>query len=333
MSTDTSTHSEIEVARPRWAAKAERGSALALRMLIRMVRALGPRTTRLLVHPIAAYFLLTDRETRRASRAYFARLASLPEGMAALGHAPGLADVYRQLVEFSISIFDRMCVWAGETDGFELIHRGNDHFSHLPDVEGEGANALGKCGTLIAGAHLGTFDMMRAVSLAEGVPVRAVMYSANAETINAFFSALNPGLGADLIHIRPGDVGASFEIRSAVAKGWFVVIMGDRVGIAPGSTHTVPFLGTPARFPEGPFALAALIGCPLMVATSVRTGPFQYRVDSEPLYGGGRVPRRDREKVVHEMIERYAAYLERACLRTPHQWFNFFDFWNDAGGG
>jgi predicted LPLAT superfamily acyltransferase len=311
--------------------KAERGSALALRMLIRVVRALGPRTSRLLVHPIAAYFLLADREARRASRAYFARIASLPEGRAALGHAPGLADTYRQLVEFSISIFDRMCVWAGETDGFELVHRGDGHFAHLPDVQGPGANALGKCGTLIASAHLGAFDMMRAVSLAEGVPVRAVMYSANAETINAFFSALNPGLGADLIHLRPGDVGASFEIRSAVAQGSFVVIMGDRVGIAGGATHTVRFLGASARFPEGPFALAALIGCPLMVATSVRVGPFRYRVDSEPIYEGGRVPRRERDKVVHEMIERYAAVLERACLRAPHQWFNFFDFW-DAGG-
>jgi predicted LPLAT superfamily acyltransferase len=307
--------------------KAERGSALALRMLIRVVRALGPRTTRLLVHPIAAYFLLTDREARRSSLAYFERLTSLPGGRAALGHPPGIADVYRQLLEFSISIFDRMCVWAGETHGFELVHRGHGHFAHLPDVEGPGANALGKCGTLIASAHLGTFDMMRAVSLAEGVPVRAVMYSANAETINAFFSALNPGLGADLIHIRPGDVGASFEIRRSVERGSFVVIMGDRVGIA-GGTHTVRFLGAPARFPEGPFALAALIGCPLMVATSVRTGPFSYRVDSEPIYEGGRVPRRERDKVVHEMIERYAACLEQACLRAPHQWFNFFDFWD-----
>jgi predicted LPLAT superfamily acyltransferase len=332
VSTDTSAHSPPDAARPRWAVKAERGSALALRMLIRVVRALGPRTSRLLVHPIAAYFLLTDREARRASRAYFARLASLPEGRAALGHEPGIGDIYRHLLEFSISIFDRICVWAGETHGFELVHRGTGHFAHLPDVSGPEANALGKCGTLIASAHLGTFDMMRVVSLAEGVPVRAVMYSANAETINAFFSALNPGLGRELIHIRPGHVSATFEIRSAVEHGSFVVIMGDRVGIDGGATHTVRFLGAPARFPEGPFALAALMGCPLMVATSVRIGPFRYRVDSEPLYEGGRVPRRDRAKVVHEMIERYAAYLERACLAKPHQWFNFFDFWDPGGG-
>ena len=50
-------------------------------------------------------------------------------------------------------------------------------------------------------------------------------------------------------------------------------------------------------------------------------------VDRTPLYPGGRVPRSERSKVVQEMVEGYAAYLERAVLRAPHQWFNFFDFW------
>jgi predicted LPLAT superfamily acyltransferase len=39
------------------------------------------------------------------------------------------------------------------------------------------------------------------------------------------------------------------------------------------------------------------------------------------------VPRAERSKVVHELLVRYARYLEQACLRAPHQWFNFFDFW------
>jgi predicted LPLAT superfamily acyltransferase len=244
-----------------------------------------------------------------------------------LGHAPRFRDGYRHLLEFSTSLFDRMCVWAGQDDDFELQHRAADHFAHLPDAEGERANALGKCGALIVSAHLGTFDMMRSICMEARVPVRAVMYGDNAETINRFFSGLNPDLELGLIHIRPGAIGASFEIRDAIRSGAFVVIMGDRVPVDGSGCQRVDFLGAPARFAKGPFELAALLGCPLMAATAVRVGPARYRVDSEPLYAGGRVPRAEREKVVAEMIERYAAYLERACLRTPYQWFNFFDFW------
>lgn len=324
---DTSTPS-VRDARPRWAEKAERGSALALRIILRLLRGLGPRASRLIVYPAAAYFTLTDAEARRASRRYLERLHSLPEGRASLGHAPGARDTFRHLLEFSTSVFDRLCVWAGLDDGFELVHRGADHFAHLPDAEGPRANPLGKCGALIVSAHLGTFDMMRAICMEAHVPVSVVMYGGNAETINNFLSTLNPDLELDLIHIKPGDVGASFEIRGALSRGHFVVIAGDRVGIEGGSGHRAPFLGAPARFSEGPFQLAALLGCPLMVATAVREGPARYRVDSEPLYAGGRVPRQERDKVVHELILRYAAYLEQRCIRAPYQWFNFFDFWS-----
>jgi predicted LPLAT superfamily acyltransferase len=313
--------------RPHWAEKAERGSGLALRLMIRIVRALGHRASRWLLHPIAGYFLLTDREARRASRAYLERVAALPEGRAALGRAPGWRASYLQLLEFSTSVFDRMCVWAGHDDDFEVRHEAEAHFSHLPDATGDAANSLGKCGALIVSAHLGTFDMMRKVCMEARVPVRAVMYGGNAETINRFFAGLNPHIDLDLIHLRSGNVSATLEIRSAIEQGAFVVIMGDRVAPDGGGSARVPFLGAPARFATGPFELAALIGCPLMVATAVRVGLATYQVTSEPIYPGGRVPRSEREKVVQEMQQRYAAYLERACLRTPYQWFNFFDFW------
>jgi len=316
-----------EAGRARWVERTERGTGQALRVAIRLVRLLGNRASRVIIHPVALYFLLTDSIARNASRAYFERLGALPEGRAALGHAPGWRDSYRQLVEFATSIYDRLCVWAGLDDGFELLHEGAGHFAHLPDAQGENANPLGKCGTLIVSAHLGTFDMMRAICMEADVPVTVVIYGGNAETINRFLAGLNPDLELDVIHIRPGEPGASLEIRQAVQRGGFVVIMGDRTGVDATDAVSARFLGAPARFPAGPFQLAALIGCPLMVATATREGTARYRVDSQPLYAGGRVTRAERDKVVRELVEGYAAYLERAVLRTPHQWFNLFDFW------
>jgi predicted LPLAT superfamily acyltransferase len=312
--------------RPAWAEKVERGSLAALGFALRLVRWLGRRRMRWILHPIAVYYLLTDRRARIASREYFERLVSLPEGRAALGHAPGFRDGYRQLYEFATSIFDRMCVWGRLDSDYVFEHEGAGHFAHLP----EGTNALGKSGAIIVGAHLGSFDMMRSICNDADVPVCAVMYGGNAAQINAFFETLDPDFDLRLIHVTPGGPGAALEIRAEIEKGSFVAILADRVGVDGGAAHTVPFLGAPARFPEGPFQLAALIGCPVMLATARRVGDAHYRVESEPLYPGGRVPRRERDKVVREMIEGYARYLERTCLRAPHQWFNFFEFWDDA---
>jgi predicted LPLAT superfamily acyltransferase len=309
--------------RPAWAVKAERGSALALRLMIGLIRRLGRPVSRLLMPPIAIYFLLTDTRARRACRQYLERLASTPEGRRALGHAPDWRDCYRILFEFSTSIFDRICIWAGEKRGFRFTHRGAGHFAHLP----AGRNPLGRCGALVVGAHLGTFDMMRAISLEVDLRVHAVIYGGNAETIQNFLGALNPDHDLAMIHVGADPAAPALEIRAAIERGEFVAILADRVPLHGRGTHTVPFLGAPARFSEGPFQLAALIGCPVMVATALRVGDAAYEVVSEPLYPGGRVPRAHRAKVVHEMIEGYARWLERLCLRAPYQWFNFFDFW------
>jgi predicted LPLAT superfamily acyltransferase len=314
-------------ARPAWVAKAERGTAGALRLLITLIRKLGRWAPGLLLHPIAAYFMLTDGRSRRASRQYFARVGSTPEGRQALGHPPRWRDTYRQFHEFSTSILDRVCVWSGQDQGFEFRHRGAEHFAHLPEGEPGQRNALGKSGALLLGAHLGTFDMMRSLSVGAAVPVHAVVYGGNAETINNFLNALNPAHQLSMIHVRPDAVGSALEIYHATSRGDFVAIMADRIHVTGRGIHSASFFGAPARFSEGPFQLAALVGCPVLLATALRVGPTSYEVHSEPIYAGGRVPRAERAKVVHEMIEAYARSLERLCLRAPWQWFNFFEFW------
>jgi predicted LPLAT superfamily acyltransferase len=319
--------------RPVWAERAERGSALALRFMLSVIRRLGRPVARLILIPIAAYFLLSDAASRRASRAYFARLYAIPEGRAALGHPPDLRDVYRHLFEFAIAILDRVCVWAGFDDDFAFEHRGAGHFAHLPEGRGGNRNALGKRGAMIVGAHIGSFDMMRSICMAADVPVSVVMYGDNAQTINRFLDALNPKLNLRMIHVRSDASGSSLEIRAAIERGEFVAIMGDRVPVTGRGTRKLEFLGAPARFSEGPFQLAALIGCPVIVACALRTGDRSYRVESEPLYAGGRVPRAQRDAVVGEMLEGFVRHLERTCVRAPYQWFNWFDFWADASVG
>ena len=317
-----------ETSRPFWAVRAERGTAGALRLMLRLLGLFGRRGSALLLHPIAAYFWLTDGRARAASARYFAQLTSTERGRAALGHAPGRRDTYRHIYEFSVSIFDRLCVWADLGD-VEISHQGGAHFAHLPDAApGAGGNALGKCGAIIVGAHLGSFDMMRAASMSQAVRVHVAMYLDNARTVNGFFEGLNPELQLDLIPVRPGATGASLEIRAAVARGDFVAIMGDRAGLFGAAEYEASFLGAVAGFAGGPFEIAATIGCPVVMATTLRVGEGRYEVRSWPLYGGGRVARRDRAAAVQAMIDEYARILEATALEAPYQWFNFFDFWS-----
>jgi predicted LPLAT superfamily acyltransferase len=43
------------------------------------------------------------------------------------------------------------------------------------------------------------------------------------------------------------------------------------------------------------------------------------------------LPRGDKEAALAALAGRYASRLEAYCLRDPFQWYNFFDFWAEAG--
>lgn len=283
-------------------------------------RTFGRRATVAFLYPIAGYFFLKDREIRASSRHYLERVWAFPEGRAALGSPPSARHVFRHVLEFAINILDRMVVWGGEHDQIEIEHKGSEYLFRLWR-EGRGG--------ILLGAHLGSFDMLRLISAQAGVVVNVVMFTRHAAQINAFFEKLSPDSKVRVIQLDPGSVRTVFEIKACIDRGEFVGILGDRVWQGERSA-VASFLGRPARFPLGPFLLPGLLGCPMLLSLCLRTGPSSYQALALPFAEGGVVPRAERAKRAQELVDSYARMLEERCLRTPYQWFNFFDFWAGA---
>lgn len=307
----------------QWAAFAERGSRLAIRLMAGLYRALGRRTCRRLLAPIAAYFALTDGATRRASRDYLRAVAGTPEGRAALGRGrPGFRDVLRHLHEFAVNLFDRMVAWGGGLGNVAFEHTGSEHLFRLAR-EGRGG--------LLVGSHLGSFDMMRLLAGRYGLTINVLMFTRHAERVNAFFEELDPESRVRVIQMDPGSVRTAFQVRACLGRGEFVGILADRPdqGVRE-RAHATRFLGREALFPLRPFLLAALLGAPLLLAVCVRRGESRYFAVVEPLWEPRPVPRAEREACAHELAERYVRRLEARCLEAPFQWFNFYDFWAPA---
>jgi predicted LPLAT superfamily acyltransferase len=307
--------------RSAWTGIAERGSLRALVLIQWIYRHAGRWAVMALLTPIVAYFFLTGGAARRASRDYLRTLFATPLGRASLGRRPTWRHVYRHLYEFAENIVDSMTVWSGDGERIRIEERGSEPLHELL--------RLGRGGILL-GAHLGSSDMLRVLSKQTGIVLNVLSFTRHAARINAFFDQLQPGLRMRLIHFEPGSINVALEIKAAIERGEFVGILGDRVWESErGRSVQVPFLGRRARFPLGPFLLQAAIGCPMLLSTCVRTGHGRYAASTELLAPAGVVPRGERAKYAEDLVHRYAAALERECLRTPYQWFNFFEFWRD----
>ena len=76
--------------------------------------------------------------------------------------------------------------------------------------------------------------------------------------------------------------------------------------------------------------MAAMLKRPVIFMAGVYRGGNRYDIHFEPLVDFSNVAPGNRAACVQAAVERYVGLLEQHCRRAPYNWFNFFDFWQDA---
>jgi predicted LPLAT superfamily acyltransferase len=179
-------------------------------------------------------------------------------------------------------------------------------------------------GAFLFGAHLGSFEVVRASGRALGdTRVSLVMYEDNARKTNQVLDAINPALAIEIIGLgRPGSM---LAVRERLASGHLVGVLADR-SLANERQLSLPFLGVPARFPVGPFRLAAILKRPIVFMAGVYRGGRQYDIYFELLSDPDTADTSD--LAIEATMRRYVARLEYYCRSAPYNWFNFYEFWS-----
>jgi predicted LPLAT superfamily acyltransferase len=290
-----------------WLAVAERGSVVGIRLVVWLATALGRTPTRFFLRAVAAYYVLGRRSVRRFSRRYLERI----HGRATLGM------VYTHVLRFAEVALDRVFIVSGKNRYFEVTRTGHHYLEAL------GAS---RRGAILLGAHLGSFEAMRMQADREGFSIHFLGQFRNARMINAALTKLNPRSSARLIAKGDG-VEFMLRIREKLRQGDRVAILADRV--APGErVAEVDFLGGKARFPTGPYLLAALLKCPVYLTFGLYRAPNRYDLFCEPFEEEIQLPREARDEALHAYAQKFATRLEHYVRLAPDNWFNFYDFWS-----
>ena len=283
---------------------------LMLRVMAWISLRLGRRAGRVVLHPIAAYFLLFAPAGRRASRNYLAR---------ALRRPPRWRDLYRHFFTFAATVHDRVYLVNRRFELFDVEVHGEDILRRL---------LAGGKGLFLMGAHLGSFEVIRALGRKDmDIRVAMAMHRDNAQKINAMLSAINPEAVQDIIGL--GQIDSMLKLRQRLDEGGAVGMLADRT-LSNDTLYPVQILGANANLPSGPLRIAALLRRPVVFMTGLYLGGNRYAIHFDPLADFSAVARDQRDAAVATAITRYAALLDHYCRKAPYNWFNFFDFWQPA---
>lgn len=293
---------------PEWMRQQERSHLGALRFMVWLSLTLGRPFGRLVLRFVALYFVLFSPKARRSGRVYLER---------ALGRRPGWIDGYRHVFSFASTVHDRIYLLNDRFDLFDIEFVGDETVQRALDSAPGGA--------LLVGAHLGSFEVLRAMAHKHAhTPVAMMMYEDNARKINAILRAINPDAQQDVVALGRPD--AMLKARDRLDAGHLVGLLADR-SLAHDATAECMFLGAPARFPLGPWRMAAMLRRPVFFMTGLYLGGNRYQLHFELLADFSAVERIHREAAMAQAMQAYADRLGDFCRRAPYNWFNFFDFW------
>jgi len=302
-----------------WAAIGERGAYCGIKLLSLTYALLGRRGCLTLMWPVVAYFHLTGGKTRGYSIAYLRRVHArkgLPP--------PTWRDSLRHFMSFATKALDTFIAWSAPQRCGPIAVKGGEELDRL--------SAEGK-GVLLIVSHLGNAELSRAC-LSERFRkiINALVYTRHAALYNRIIKTVQPDVEAHTIQVTEVGPATAVALKERLERGEWIAIAGDRTPLTgEARCSRVAFLGNEAPFSHGPYVLAALMGCPVYLMFCMREGDG-HTVYFEPFADRIELPRRNRAEFLRALAARYAQRLEHHCLRSPLQFYNFFDFWRSPAG-
>ncbi|HSN18681.1 MAG TPA: glycosyltransferase [Gammaproteobacteria bacterium] len=302
-----------------WAHIGERGTLAGLRFIGALDRIFPRWVGHAVLYPVTAYFFLVHGNARRASRRF----------LKAAGQPATLGQSFRHFFAFSISILDKVAAWY---DPKRIpVELGEAERRLFLDAVGQ------KRGLLLLSGHLGNLELARAIAtLIPGITVNALVYTQNSRKLTAMLEETNEAYHLKLIYVQEIDPGTAMSLREKIDAGEVVVIVGDRVPVGHGrsahhaedATVQASFLGKPAPFAIGPYVLAHILECPVLLFFCLHQAQG-YKIYMEPFAERIHLPRKGRDYAAAGWAARYAERLADYAARFPLQWYNFYDFWDE----
>lgn len=279
------------------------------RWLIKMLRVIDVR----LIYAFSAIFvvpptMIVNSMARNAMYEFYRKAFGY-------GKIKSLWMTYKNHCEFAQVVIDRFAMYAGKKFSFDID--GYDIFYTLSKQSS---------GFIQLSSHIGNYEIAGYSLVAKDKRFNAMVFGGEKESVMKNRSKMFDSNNIRMIAMQP-DMSHLFVVDEALTNGEIISMPADRV-FGSQKAFELSFFNRIAKFPQGPFILAALRNVPMLFVSVMKTGLKRYSITVKKietdLEGNSRVRAKN-------YALRYVSYLEETVKRYPTQWYNYFDFWISDG--
>jgi predicted LPLAT superfamily acyltransferase len=291
---------------PQWQGKSK-GSTLGYRIFVFVVRNLGVLPAYLLLRFVALYYFLFSWTSSGHIYRYFRQRHGF-------GRIKSWLGIYRNYYAFGQTLLDKTVVMAGIENRFTYHFDGEENLREMV--------RNGKGGILLS-AHVGNWEAAGHLLKRLNIRINVVMFDGEHQRIKQYMNEVTGGRNFNVIVIK-NDMSHVYAISEALQKNEMVCLHADRY-LEGNKTEVLDFLGEKARFPLGPFLLAAGFKVPVSIVFAFKESNTHYH-----FFGSKAVRQSDSEtkaEFTSRLLSDFAVQLEQKVKMYPEQWFNYYNFW------
>lgn len=288
-----------------WQGKSK-GTALGYRIFVWVLKTFGLSPAYFLLRFVVLYYFFFSFKASR-------QIYSLYRHKLGYSGAASLSKLYKNYYLLGQSIIDKVVLMAGIRNNFSFDFDGEENLRKIADLQ--------KGGILLS-AHIGNWDVAGHLFKRLDTRINIVLYDGEHQQIKEYLEGVTGKRNVNIIVIK-NDLSHIYAISDALSSNELVCMHADRF-IEGNKTLNAKFLGEEARFPMGPFLLASKFKVPVSFVFAVKESKYHYHFFAGIIKDYSVFTK---SAVMQEMLNDFAAELEKKLKQYPEQWFNYYDFW------
>ena len=291
---------------PLWQGKS-RGTPLGYRIFVAVLKNFGVLPAYFLLRFVALYYFLFLYKSSRPLFYFFRHKLGFSK-------TKSLINVYRNFYLFGQTIIDKVVMMSGIPNKFTFDFDGEENLKKIVELQKGG---------LLLSAHIGNWEIAGHLLKRLNTRINIVMFDNEHQQIKDYLSTITGKRNMRVIVVRDNDISHIYEINDALKNNELVCMHADRF-IEGNKTMAVDFLGEKARFPMGPFVIAATLNVPVSYVFAMKENNLHYHLFASEIKTYEQPSKELRRQ---EMLTDFVNEMTDKIKLFPVQWYNYYNFW------